>query len=248
MPRWGKALIAIAVTLLVLAGAGELGLRSIIPGVVEGQVREQLNLPKSHPVDVALGGSTLLHALQGGVGNIDVEVPDAQVTDGVEATLSFHADRVPFAVTSGEMSGATASAYVSSANLGPVISTLTNGLADEGRTLGGSLIVGKTISAFGFSVPLEGTLKLSVTDGDVRVEPTGLSAVGFDLSTDQIVAATGGLLEPLLSARVVCIADQIPAGITLDGVDVATGGVRVDVVIADDFLSNAAERDLGTCA
>lgn len=247
MPRWGKALIAVVVTLLVLAGAAELGLRSIIPGVVQSQVRDKLNLPKSHPIDVELGGSALIAALGGGVGDIDVEIPNAPVTDGVEATLALHADRIPFAVTSGEMTGVTASAFVPSAKLGPVISTLTSGLADDGRTLGGSLIVGKTIDAFGFTVPLEAKLKLSAVESQVRVEPTGLSAVGFDLNTDQIVAATGGLLEPLLSAREICIADQIPTGIRLTKVNVATGGVRVDVAIADDFLSNAGQRALGSC-
>ncbi len=247
MPRWGKVLLVFVAMLIVLAGVGEFGLRTVIPGIVQGQIRDKLNLPKSHPVDVELGGSALLHAIQGGVGDIDVEVPDAPVADGVEATLSLHADRIPFAVTSGEMRGATASVFVPSSKLSSVISTLTSGLADEGRTLGGTLIVGKTITAFGFSVPLEGTLRLSAIDGEVQVTPAGLSAVGFDLNTDQIVAATGGLLEPLLSPRVICIADQVPQGVTLEKIDVATGGVRVDVALADDFLSNSARLELGTC-
>ncbi|MGO3147944.1 MAG: LmeA family phospholipid-binding protein [Leucobacter sp.] len=247
MPRWVKVSIAIVVTLLVLGGVGELGLRSIIPGIVQSQLRDQLNLPKNHPVDVELGGSALVYALQGDIGDIDVEVPDAPVTDDVIATLGFHADRVPFSVTSGDITGASASVFVSSAQLGPVISLVTGGLADDGRTQGGTVVVGKSVDAFGFSVPLEGRLKLSVIDGDVKVEPTGLSAVGFDLDTDQIVAATGGLLEPLLSPRVVCVSDQIPAGITLEHVKVATGGVRIDALLAPDFLSNPEQLELGSC-
>lgn len=248
MPRWSKVLLTLVIVTGVLAGLGEWGLRLAIPGIVQTAVREQLDLPRSTPVDVSLGGSALLAALGGGVGNVGVEVPDAPVADGVRASLKFHADRVPFAVTSGELSDATASIFVDAADLGPVISLLTGGVADSGKTNGGALTVGRSIDAFGFSVPIEATLKLSIVDGNVRVEPAGLSAVGFDLDASQLANATGGLLDPLLSPRLVCVADRLPAGITLRDVRVTTGGVRLDVALSDDFLSNDAARQLGTCA
>ncbi|KIP51466.1 LmeA family phospholipid-binding protein [Leucobacter komagatae] len=247
MPRSLKVIIALVVSIGVLAGLGEWGLRLLVPGIVETQVRSKLDLPKSHPVDVELGGSALLHAIRGGVGDIEVDIPDAPVVDGVTATLTFRADQVPFAVTTGDIENPTASIYVPAANLGPVISMLTSGVADTGKTSGGDLVVGRTIDALGFQVPIEATLKLSVEDGMVRVEPTGLSAVGFDLSAEQLAAATGGLLDPLLSSRVMCVSDKLPAGVTLEQIRVTTGGASVDVSLTPDFLSNAAQRAPGTC-
>lgn len=247
MSRPVKALIAVVVSLVVLAGVAEWGLRIAIPNVVEREVRSNLDLPHSHPVEVKLGGSALLNALRGGVGDIDVEIVDAPVADGVQATLAFHAERIPFAVTSAEMSDAEASIFVLSGDLDPVISWLTSGAADSGKPHRGDLVVGRTIDAFGFSVPLEATINLSVEDGKVRVVPTGLSAVGFDMSADRLAAATGGLLDPLLSPHLVCVDDRIPAGVTLDKITVAPGGVRVNVSLASDFLSNEAQHELGTC-
>lgn len=247
MKRWVKVLIALAVSLVVIGGVAEWGLRLIIPNVIQQEVRSKLNLPKSHPVDVQLGGLAIFHAIGGGVGDVSVEVPDAPIVDGLTATLSFHADRVPFAATSKAMNDATASIFVPQAELDPVVSLLTNGAATSGRTSGGELVVGRTLDAFGFSVPLSARLALAADHGKVRIEPRGLSAVGFDLSSDQLAAATGNLLDPLLKTHVVCVSDKIPAGVTIEGIDVATNGVRVDVRLAPTILSDAAQRQPGTC-
>lgn len=247
MPRWLKVVIALLVSVGVLAGLAEWGLRLLVPGIVQSTVRSKLDLPKSHPVDVELGGSALLHALRGGVGDIEVDIPDAPVADGVVASLTFRADQVPFSVTTGDIADATATMFVPADKLGPVVSMLTSGVADSGKTSGGDLVVGRTVDALGFQVPIEATLKLAVEDGQVRVEPTGLSAVGFDLNAEQLAAATGGLLDPLLSSRLICVSDKLPAGVTLTQIRITTGGARVDVALAPDFLSNAEQRAPGTC-
>ena len=247
MSRPVKALIAVIISLVVLAGVAEWGLRLAIPSVVEGEVRSNFDLPRNHPIDVELGGSALLHALGGGIGDISVEIVDAPVADGVQATLAFRAERIPFAATYADMSDASASIFVMSSDLDPVISWLTSGAADSGKTRRGDLVVGRTIDAFGFSVPVEAAISLSVEDGNVRVVPTGLSAVGFDMSADRLAAATGGLLDPLLSPHVVCVDDRIPEGVTLEEITVARTGVRVNVSLAPDFLSNPEQRENGSC-
>lgn len=248
MPRWAKIAVASLAVLAVLIGIAEFALRTIVPDKVATALRDALELPEEHPVDVEMHGLALGYALGGNIGNTDVFVADAPVTDDATATLRFHADLVPFNVTSREMRGATASVYVSATQLPPVISLLTNGVADSGRTSDGDLAVGRTIQAFGFTVPIEATLDLSVVDGGiVRIEPTGLSAVGFDLDAAQLNGATGGLLEPLLSAHELCVSDQLPRGVTLTDISVTKRGVMVNAKLADDFLSSPAQQELGSC-
>ncbi|GAA1323025.1 LmeA family phospholipid-binding protein [Leucobacter albus] len=247
MPRWLKVTVALVITVGVLAGLGEWGLRLAVPAVVQGAVRDKLDLPRNHPVDVQLGGSALLNAIRGGVGDIEVDIPNAPVADGVRATLTFEADRVPFGVTSGEMAGATAQIFVTAEDLGPVISMLTNGVVDSGKTSSGELVVGRQLEALGFTVPIEATLGLSAVDGEVLVEPRGLSAVGFDLSVDQLAAATGGMLEPLLSARQVCVSQWLPVGATLTDIKITASGARVEFALAPDLLSDSTQQALGTC-
>lgn len=249
MPRWAKVTLAITIAVVVLGGLAEFALRAIVPDKVATALRDALELPEHHPVDVEMHGLALWYALGGNIGDTDVLVADAPVTDDVTATLRFHADRVPFNVTSKEMRGATASVYVSNGQLPPVISLLTNGVADSGRTSDGDLAVGRTIDAFGFSVPIEATLNLSVGNkGTVWVVPTSLSAVGFDLDADQLNGATGGLLEPLLSAHELCVSDQLPRGITLSAINVTKRGVEVQATLSDDFLMNPDQQANGSCA
>lgn len=247
MPRWAKALIAIGISVLVIGVVAEVGLRMFVPGIVERIVREQLDLPRNHEVNVELGGSAVIYALGGGLGDISVDIPDTAVVDGASATLSFHADRLPFAATSRDMTGATASVFVKSGDLGPMVSLLTSGAADTGKTGDGEITVGRSIDAFGFSVPISASIKASVEDGKVKIVPTGLSAVGFDLSADQLGAATGGLLEPLLQPHVLCVSDRLPAGAMLEDIKVSRTGVRVDVSLAPDFFSNTAQLEPGVC-
>lgn len=248
MRRWAKLTIAGAVSLAVLAGGAEIALRAIVPNIVADGLRDTLELPRDHPVEVEMGGPAVWYALSGNIGNTDVRIAEAEVADGVTATLRFHAERVPFDVSGGEMRGGTASVYVSNSQLSPVISLLTSGVADSGRTTDGDLAVGRTIDAFGFSVPIEATLQLAIEAGGVvRVVPKGLSAVGFDLDSEQLAAATGGLLEPLLSAHELCVSDQLPAGVTLESITVTKRGVEVEAKLADDFLSNPSQQEMGTC-
>lgn len=247
MRRALKIVIALVVTVGVLAGLGEWGLRLAIPGVVKTIAQEQLGIPSSHPVEVDMGGSALLHAIGGGVGDISVEIPDAPVADGVRATLIFSADRSPFDPSKGDMTGATAAIYVPTADLGPIISLLTNGVVDSGKTSSGELVVGRQLEALGFTVPIEATLGLTAVDGEVLVEPRGLSAVGFDLSVDQLASATGGLLDPLLSARQLCVREWLPAGATLSDIRITKNGARVEFALAPDFLSNPQQQEPGTC-
>lgn len=250
MPKWAKRLTAVVVTIAVLAGLGEIALRLIIPSTIAGAVRSQLKLTPDHPVDVSLGGSALLHALTGRVGDVTVDVPDTPLIEGLTADASLRAGSVPFNPTSGEIREGSVALTLSQEQLGPVISTLTSGVADSGEVRDGALVVGRTMELFGQQVPLSATLKLAVVDGgDVQVTPEGLSAAGFDLTSDMIAQMGGSMLEPLLQPRTVCVRDQLPKGLTLTDLRFSsTGSATIEAALSPDILSDPAERDPGSCA
>lgn len=249
MPKWAKRLIAIVIALAVLGGLGEVALRLIVPGTVATAVRTGLKLTSDHPVDVQLGGSALLHALGGGVGDITVTVPDAPLMDGIEADVKLTAGSVPFNPLSGEIHDATVQLTVTEDRLGPMISTLTNGIADSGEVRDGAITVGRSMEIFGQQVPLSATLKLAVVgDGDIEVQPEGLSAAGLDLSADQLAQLSGEALEPLLQPRTVCVKDQLPRGITLTDITLSsTGSAIVSAALSPTILSDTGEQAKGSC-
>ncbi len=250
-PRWWLRAAVAVVALAVLAGGAELALRAIIPSVIANVVRENLQLDEAHPVRVELGGSALLPALTGRVGEVSVTVPHVQVLDGIEATLHAHADSLPFDPTKGEIRGATASAKIPASSMGAIVALATDGLVDEGDVRPGELIVGRTLPIFGFEVHLTVGLAVSVQQGDLLIEPTSLSAVGFDLTADELRPLLGDAAAKLLDAHTVCVRDRLPAAITLTEVALSyTGGggaATVSIDIAPDALSNPAMQEPGSC-
>lgn len=250
MPKWGKRLLAVVIAVAVLAGLGEVALRLIVPSTIATAVRTQLQLTPDHPVDVSLGGSALLHALGGSVGDLSVSVPDAPLIEGLVADARLEAGSVPFNPLAGEIRDGSVQLTVSQDRLGPMIATLTNGVADSGSVQNGAITVGRSMEIFGQQVPLSATLRLAIVDGgDVEVQPEGLSAAGLDLSAEQLVQITGSALEPLLQPRTVCVKDQLPRGLTLTDITLSsTGSAIVSADLSPRILSDPGEQEMGVCA
>jgi len=247
-PRWWLRVLSVVVVLGLLVGAAELALRLIIPNVIAAAVREQLDLSSDHPVEVSLGGSALLHTLMGRVGQVTVAIDDAELVDGLRGEVSLSADSVPFDFAERKISGGSAELTIDREQLPAAISLLTSGAADGAEVRGGELAVSRTMQMFGADVPLSISLALSVEDGDVSIEPRSITAAGFDLTADQIRAASGGTLDELLSTHVVCVRDQIPRGITLTGLRLSsTGSVDLRVSLDPGIVSDPSQREPGSC-
>ncbi len=247
------SVLGVLVVIGLLAGAAELALRLIIPSIIANAVRDSFDMTDDHPVEVELGGSALLYALSGRVGDVSLRVDEVPVMGGAGAGGLFvdvraHAESAPFNVTTGEIEGAVASVTVSRDQLGQVVSLVTGGIADTAAVENGEISVGRSIEIFGISVPLEVTLRVSIADGDVFVEPTAVGAVGLDLTAEQISGYTGSLLDGVLTAHAVCVRDRLPAGITLTSLDFSsTGAATVSAAIAPGILSDPAQLEHGSC-
>ena len=245
---WWKKLLGVLIALAVLAGAAEFGFRMFLPGLIEGVVRSQLGLSGDHPVDVELGGSALLHAVQGGVGDVTVSVPAAPLTDGIVADAEVHAGLVPFNPLTGEIRDGSLRFTVPQDQIGPVVSLLTKGVATTGEVRDGDLLVGRSIPFLGQEIPLTIALGVGVANGDVVLTPKQVSAAGLDLTSEQIAQATGTLLDPVLRPEPICVRDQLPAGVTLTGVEFSsTGSITVSADLAPTAVSDPKLRAKGVC-
>ncbi|MFC7765884.1 LmeA family phospholipid-binding protein [Leucobacter soli] len=135
--RWLRIAVPVVVLLLVI-GAAELAIRLIVPGIVSSVVRENLSLSEEHPVEVRLGAFELPSVLTGRLSTVEVEVDDAQLIDGLTGTVRLRADSVPFAVSEGEIRGASASLMIGKDELPAAIGLFTAGVADGGVVSGAS--------------------------------------------------------------------------------------------------------------
>ncbi len=249
--RWWLRGILALVVLGVLAGGAELALRAIIPQVIASQLREHLGLPDGHPVEVALGGSALVPALSGHVDQVELTIPDLTVFDGIETTLRASADSLPFDPSKGDIVGATASATIPSNSMDEVMALVTNGFVDEGEVRSGELVLGRALPLFGYEVQLTASIAVSVDRGDLRIEPRGVNAAGFDLTAEQLRPLLGEAAAGLLDPHTICIRDQLPAGITLTDIELRStalgGSATVTAALAPDVLSNPSQQQPGSC-
>lgn len=249
--RWWLRALVIVFAIAALGGLAELALRAIIPTVIAGLVREKLDLPQSHPVDVTLGGSALIPALTGHVNDVTLRVDDVNVYGDIHADISASAASIPFDPSSGRMQGATASVTIPSDNMGPLMSLVSNGLIDEGEVHNGTIELGHTMQMFGFDAHVSATLAVSIDDGNLLIEPSAIKAAGFDLTAEQLRPLLGNTAAALLDAHTVCVRDQIPAGITLTRVDLTStlsgGAATVTAALDPDLLSNPKEQQPGSC-
>lgn len=243
-----RRLLAAVLVLALLGGGAELALRLIIPGIIESTVRDQLQLSADHPVRASLGGSALLHAVTGRIGDVTIEIDGLPLLDGVAVDTELHADSVPFDPSSGEMRGGTGALTVPPEQLDGVVRLVTSGVADAGEVSNGELTVGRTVNIFGVDMPVTLALQLGIEGGDVTVTPAGLSAGGLDVDADQLGEAAGAVLGPLLTTHTVCVADQMPRGIHLTGIELSsTGSATLRADLAPGLLSDPAELEPGTC-
>ena len=248
-PRWGLRVLGILLVLAALAGAAELALRLIVPGIVANSVRESFGLTADHPVEVSVEGSALLSAFAGNVGDVSIEVPQVTVLDGITVTVSATAQGLPFAAASRPMGAATASVTIPADQLGAVIALVTSGAANTGTVSSDELQIGRDVEVLGVSVPLQVSLAVTVDAGDLLVEPTSVSAAGVDVTAGQIRQFAGSSLDRVLQPHSVCVRDQLPAGVTLTEVRLSsTGAVTVAASLAPDIIANPAQLELGTCA
>lgn len=248
-PRWGLRVLGIVLVLASLAGAAELALRLIVPGIVANAVRESFDMTDDHPVEVSVDGSALLSALSGQVGDVSIRVPQVTVLEGITVTVAASAQALPFDATGRPMESADASITIPADQLGAVIALATSGVANTGEVVDGELQIGRDISFFGALVPVEVSLAVAINAGDLMVEPTSVSAAGAELSAQQIRQVAGSSLNVILKPHTVCVRDQLPAGVTLTEIRLSsTGAVTVAASLAPDIIANPAKLELGTCA
>jgi hypothetical protein len=247
-PNWGLRALVALVVLVLFVGTAEIALRLIIPDIITGQVRQSLQLSDDHPVTTVLGGSVALNAVTGRIGDVTISVDDAPVTNGIIADLRAHADSLPFDLKSGDVVGGTARVTIPADRLDPVVTLLTRGVAQTGQIEGGELVVGRSLNIFGQSLPLEVRLGLTIGDGDVLLQPESVAVVGLGLTADQISAATGTLLDPILRPEPLCVRSALPVGITLTDITFSsTGSVSVDLSLSPGILSDPSQQQLGSC-
>lgn len=242
--RRGPFIVLAALALLVVAGLVADG---VVRGVAEERVREQVGSAVGVPAEeveaTVHGFPVLLQLAQGRLQEVDATVPGADL-GSVSGDLEFTATGVPVS-GGGAVEGVEARFAMSEDDLARAgdlfgLASITGVSLDEPEVR-----VGAELEVFGISVGVAVGLEPSVEDGALVVTPSSVALNGAQTTVQAIRDQFGTLLDGVLQPRSVCLADRLPASLTLESAEVV--GDRLVVALGgSEVLLDAESLESGT--
>ncbi|CAN7220720.1 DUF2993 domain-containing protein [Microbacterium sp. LjRoot45] len=246
--RWAWIVALIVVVALAIGAwfAGDAIARSIVKQTIREQAITQLSLPADQQIDVELDGAVLLGLIVGNLPEVRVasdDVPLGQLT----ADISVVAQDVPVH-GGGDWSGAHATATLDEAQLEDLLATLDDFPADTVEIDAPDVAVTFELNALVTKVPVGVALTPRAENGDLVLSPASLRIADAEISAESIVQQFGALASTVVRDWDVCIAQYLPAAVTLTGVRVEPDAVVADFEIDSAILRDASAQENGTCS
>ncbi len=244
---WVVAAVVIAGLAVLAWFVAEHIARDILTRTVREQIITQLALPEDQQIDVSVNEPVLPQVLGGRLERLDVSSDDVELS-GVVADVSAHATDVPIRQDAGDIGSAEATITFGEDQLQTLLDGV-EGIPDTGLRLTPPTAAFDTeLRLFALTVPVGVDLTPSAEGGDIVLTPTAVRVSGAELSADALRRQFGVAGEALLSPREICIADRLPAGLTLRAVSVQSRSLEVEVDIDGAIISDPALQQDGTCA
>ncbi|PPF16352.1 hypothetical protein C5C20_00795 [Rathayibacter rathayi] len=248
--RGRRAALVVVVTLVLLvvaAVAGDWIARRAIADRAAASLREALALPADRTVDVEVAGWAVLPQLIAGrLDRLDLRSSDVvfgELDGDVAATLIG----VPVSAAGAIDSGSTMVA-IDAASVAQLVTERSTVPVDE-VTLDPPLMrVSASVDVLGVTLGAGVGMQLAVVDGAIQLTPAEISAAGATFSVTDFRDRFGAVSGDLLAPTPLCIADSVPRGLTLTGVEVAEESLNASFALSPTFLSDPAEQEPGTCS
>lgn len=227
-------LLIVGAVLALLVVTAELIARSVLPGIVRGIVIEQLGLPADQQLDVEAGGILLPQLLTGRLDELHLS-SDRVTLEGVTGAVDVTATGV--GLRGGDLASAKGTVRIDQTQLTALVAE--SSLPIESLALEEpNVIASGSVAFFGTTIDLSLTLTPGAEDGEITLRPVSASIGGAVLDVQQVNDRFGSIADQLTQTQQFCIADHLPAGLTLTALtvedNVAVIGFDVDGAIATD--------------
>jgi hypothetical protein len=241
--RWPWVLLIVVVLLALLVVAAEFIARAVLPGIVRSIVIEQLDLPADQQLDVEAEGILLPQLIGGSLDTLHLST-DAVTLEGITGAADVTATGVP--LRGGDLGGASGTIRIDQAEFTTLLASTDLPVESvefdaPNATLGGSFTV------FGAAVPISLTLTPGAAEGDLELTPVGLAIGGLEVDVDGVGSMLGSVGQNLTQTQRVCIADQLPAGLTLTGLAIEGSEAVIDIDVDGAIATDPALLEKGIC-
>ncbi len=244
---WPWIIVLLVVAALALAAwfAAEALARDFVTKTIEDQIRTQLSLPADHEIDVEVAGAVVPQLIVGSLADVTIASDDVPLGE-LTGDVTVHAMDVPVH-GGGDWSGADATVSLDEDQLRALMATVdgfpeeTLGLADPNVTM--SLDLQLLLVTF----PVGVALTPSAVDGDIVLSPAALQLGDAEITADELRERFGGLADAVLRDWTICIAQYMPAGVTLTDAQVEGGEFVAGFEVAIGIVTDPALQANGTC-
>jgi hypothetical protein len=246
--RTGRTIAIVAIILVVLTAlpaAAEAIARSVVVNTVRSLVVQQVGLPSDQRVDVEVPGIVLPQLLTGRLDEVAVSASDV-VLGPLTGDVRVDLQDVPVAGDA-PAAGGSASVRLAPDQLRALLSQIPDFPADTVDTTAPDLTLSTQLSVFGIAIPVGISVTPGVTDGDLTLTPTSFELAGNRVDADTLRGQVGGVADGVLRTWSLCIADRLPAGLTLTSVSVQGADVVATLDIDGRIINDPTLQQNGTC-
>jgi hypothetical protein len=248
--RFSRRLVVVAVVaLVVVVGAlvGEFFARQAATAYVRDRVVEVLALPKGAPVDVDLGGgSIILQAIAGSVNDVTVRV--RQVTVGPltgSAVLTAHG--VPLDSTK-PVTSLRIAASIPESGLTVLAKNLSGSPLTSITLIKNQIRVRSEFQLLAIKLPIGVFITPSAANGQLVFTPTTVELNGQSITVEALRSGIlGGLASTLLRSQSLCVASYLPKALVLSGASVSGKQLVITLDGKGAVLGGAGLSSAGSC-
>lgn len=240
-------LVALLVLVIIGGLVAEMLARSLVPNIAESAVRRELGLPKEHTVSLETEGLLSWQVVTGGLNGVTLKVPDAPLNESLTGDLTLTADRIPLDPRRGEMTNPKLLVGLPTDALARVLVSNANGAIDAATVAGENVELTRNLTVFGQTVPVNIDAQVSAQDGNLVFTPQTVRIAGRELDLSAASAQLRGVYDPA-DPQTFCVKDRLPQGLTITEIDPGEKSTTVQFDMSATFLSDSAQRELGSCS
>lgn len=239
-------IVGIVVVLAIVAVIAESLARQQASALIADQVRSALQLEPDHPVEVTIEGvSVLWQAVSGRLDRVTADASDVAFGELV-GDLTLIAEGAPLHIT--QPTDTVQAVYrVSEADVAALAGFLAGSVVNDVQLDEREIRFQTAFSLFGVEFTVGLGVTPSVQDGQLAFTPSSVVLGEDRLDAADLQQRFGGLVEPLLTSQLFCVAQYLPQALELTAVQV--GDEQLVVVFAGEAVALGGPEfsALGTC-
>jgi hypothetical protein len=236
------------ISLLVVAAiVADNAARGIVAEQVAKQVRTSLSVPANSPVEVSVGGtSVLVQLVSGRLDKVDVGIGRLSLGE-LSGSAQLTASGIP--LDPSKPTSLARFVFVTDQSALQSLFSTVPGLSPKQISIAdGKVTLGTEVTLFGYSLPVGIEFTPSASKGQLVLTPSSIVINEQSFTAKELKAsAFGSLTDALFVNHAVCVAPLLPKDFTLESVFITGKSIQLTVAADNVKLNSKLLATRGTC-